>query len=66
MSTAIASTVSPCCARVIAAQAAAIEVLEVELAALVAAENEYHAALVRGDIVAAKSLARLVHKHEEA
>jgi hypothetical protein len=33
-----------------------------ELAALVEAEDEYHAHMVRDEIVVAMSLARLVHK----
>lgn len=48
-------------AKLQAAQAAHVAELEAELADLVADENEYHAAFVRDDIVAAKSLARLLH-----
>lgn len=44
-----------------AAQVARVAELEAELAQLVADGDEYHAAQVRGDIVAASSLARLVH-----
>lgn len=44
-------------------QAFRVAELKAELAELVAAGDEYHAAGVREDIVAAESLARLCHTH---
>lgn len=51
-------------AKLLAAQAARVAELEAELAAYVEAEDEYHAAGVREDLVAARSLARLLHPAE--
>lgn len=45
-----------------ARQAAEVKRLETELADLVTNGNEYHAAMVRDELIAARSLARLVHK----
>jgi hypothetical protein len=47
-----------------AVQAEIVAGLEAELAALVAAEDEYHAKGVKLDLEAATSLARLVHRAE--
>jgi hypothetical protein len=55
-------TMDPIRATLVAAQSARVAALSAELAALVADGNEYHAAIVRDDIVAAASLARLVHR----
>jgi hypothetical protein len=49
-------------AALIAAQIARVAELCEELAKLAAIGDEYHAAMVRDDIVVASSLARLVHK----
>lgn len=45
-----------------AAQSARVAELETELAGLVADGNEYYAAQVREDLIAARSPARLVHR----
>lgn len=49
-------------AALVLVQAARVALLEIEFAALVEAGDEYHAEGVREDILAASSLARLLHK----
>lgn len=44
-------------------QRIAVVKLEAELGALEREENEYHAEGVRLELIVAKSLARLIHKH---